>query len=258
MSAHPEVILKMGTKEVLYRTQEMSWGCDTHLYATSEELRKQLPLRLVEGRPRVLKQYRGNGGIGVWKVEKHPSDRILVRVRHAQRGSVEEDIPLDEFLTRCESYFSGSGRIIDQAYQERLSDGMVRLYLIRDKVVGFGHQEINALFPPEPGSPPDAAPQPGPRLYYPGSKPEFQILKTRMEEEWLPVMLQRLDIDSQSLPVIWDADFLYGPKTVSGEDTYVLCEINISAVYPFPDEALEPLARETRIRIYKSLGTGDM
>ena len=62
VSAHPDVILKMGTKEVLFSTRDMSWGCDTHLYSTAEDLREQLPLRLAEGRPRVLKQYRGNGG----------------------------------------------------------------------------------------------------------------------------------------------------------------------------------------------------
>jgi len=249
VSAHPDVILKMGTKEVLFSTRDMSWGCDTHLYSTAEDLREQLPLRLAEGRPRVLKQYRGNGGNGVWKFEKHPNDNTLVRVRHARRGSVEEDIPLDEFLQRCELYFLGPGRIIDQVYQERLTDGMVRLYLVRDKVVGFGHQEINALFPALPGSPPEVAPQPGPRLYFPASKPEFQILKTRMEVEWLPAMQELLDIDNQSLPVIWDADFLYGPKATSGEDTFVLGEINISAVYPFPESALEPLARDIQRQI---------
>lgn len=249
VSAHPDVILKMGTKEVLYSTRNMSWGCDTHLYTTAKDFREQLSLRLAEGKPRVLKQYRGNGGNGVWKVEKHPGDSALVRVRHARRGSIEEDIQLDEFLKRCELYFQRSGRIIDQVYQERLADGMVRLYLVRDKVVGFGHQEINALFPAPPGSPPEAAPQPGPRLYYPVSKPEFQILKKRMEAEWLPAMQELLDIDNQSLPVIWDADFLYGPKTSSAEDTFVLGEINVSSVYPFPESALEPLARDIKEQI---------
>lgn len=249
VSAHPDVILKMGTKEVLYSTRDMSWGCDTHLYTTAEDLREQLPLRLAESRPRVLKQYRGNGGDGVWKVEKHPRDSTLIRVRHARRGSVEEDIPLGEFLKRCEVYFEGPGRIIDQVYQERLTDGMVRLYLVRDKVVGFGHQEINALFPAPPGSPPEVAPQPGPRLYYPASKPDFQKLKTRMESEWLPAMQELLDIDTQSLPVIWDADFLYGPKTTSGEDTFVLGEINVSSVYPFPESALELLAQDIKRQI---------
>src|SRR5215470_14491532 len=28
VSAHPDVILKMGTKEVLYHTRAMSWGCE--------------------------------------------------------------------------------------------------------------------------------------------------------------------------------------------------------------------------------------
>jgi hypothetical protein len=249
VSAHPDIILKMGTKEVLHSTRDMSWGCDTHLYPTAKDLRRQLPLRLTEGKPRVLKQYRGNGGNGVWKVEKHPRDSTLVRVRHAQRGSLEEDIKLEEFLERCELYFEKSGRIIDQVYQERIADGMVRLYLVRDKVVGFGHQEINALFPAPTGSPPEAAPQPGPRLYYPGSKPEFQVLKKKMEAEWLPAMQELLDIDTQSLPVIWDADFLFGPKTTSGEDTFVLGEINISSVYPFPESALEPLARDIKEQI---------
>src|SRR3954454_23109883 len=31
VSAHPDVILKMGTKEVLYQTRTMSWGGDTAL-----------------------------------------------------------------------------------------------------------------------------------------------------------------------------------------------------------------------------------
>jgi hypothetical protein len=253
VSAHPEVILKMGTKEVLFRTREMSWGCDTHLYATTEELREKLPRLLAEGKSRVLKQYRGNGGTGVWKVEKHPVDSKLLRVRHAQRGSIEEDIPADEFFERFELYFLGSGRIIDQAYQKRLTDGIVRCYLVRDKVVGFGHQEINALFPASPGSPPDAAPLPGPRLYYPETEPGFQIFKTRMEKEWLPAMMQLLDIENESLPVLWDADFLYGSKTSSGEDSFVLCEINVSSVGPFPDGIPLPLARDVHMQLLKSV-----
>jgi hypothetical protein len=70
-----------------------------------------------------------------------------------------------------------------------------------------------------------------------------------METEWVPAMCRTLALDAASLPVIWDADFLYGPKTPAGEDTYVLCEINISSVYPFPDDALAPLARETLTRL---------
>jgi len=42
VSAHPDVILKMGTKEVLHRTRTMSWGCDTALYRTIEAMRTEI------------------------------------------------------------------------------------------------------------------------------------------------------------------------------------------------------------------------
>jgi len=69
VSAHPDIILKMGTKEVLYRTRTMPWGCDTSLYTTIEELRDELALRLARGEVRVLKENRGQSGSGVWKIE---------------------------------------------------------------------------------------------------------------------------------------------------------------------------------------------
>lgn len=249
VSAHPDIIDKMGTKEVLYATRKMSWGCDTRLYSSLTEFRERFPLGLEEGKPRVLKQYRGNGGNGVWKVERHPSNPEFARVRHALRGSVEQDIPLMDFLAQCEPYFDGSGRIIDQPFQERIAEGMVRCYLSGKRVVGFGHQAINALYPAPPGSSPQDAPQPGPRLYHPPSAPEFQAIKTKMESEWLTALCETLQIDPESLPMIWDGDLLYGAKTETGEDSYVLCEINVSSVYPFPQEAIEPLAQTTKERL---------
>src|SRR5262249_39696350 len=74
VSAHPGVILKMGTKEVLHRARAMSWGCDTALYRTAEAMRAELPARLAAG-ARVIKRNRGNGGQGVWKVETLASHR---------------------------------------------------------------------------------------------------------------------------------------------------------------------------------------
>ena len=37
VSAHPDVILKMGVKEVLHRTKHLGWGTDTHLYRHVED-----------------------------------------------------------------------------------------------------------------------------------------------------------------------------------------------------------------------------
>jgi hypothetical protein len=147
VSAHLDTILKMGVKEVLYRTKHLGWGTDTHLYRSPGEFRDAFPARLEAG-PRVLKQNRGNGGQGVWKIEllsDFTGEASAVRVLHAQRGSVPEITSLGEFFTRCESYFGWGGCIIDQPFQPRLPDGMIRCYMAGDRVAGFGHQYIKAL-----------------------------------------------------------------------------------------------------------------
>lgn len=247
VSAHPDIILKLGTKQVLYDTRDMGWGCDTHVYRSLDEMRAALHLRLAAGGARVLKQYRGSSGDGVWKVEPG-RDSATLRVRHARRGSVEEELSLDEFIRRCEPYFKGDGRMIDQAYQDRLTDGMVRCYLVHDKVAGFGVQAINALHPAPAGAPPESAPAPTKRIYHPATLPQCQHLKEKLEREWMPQLSALLAIETTQLPVLWDCDFLFGPRDANGADTYVLCEINVSSVSPFPDAALEPLAAATLAR----------
>src|SRR5262245_29114175 len=139
VSAHPDVILKMGTKEVLYRTRLMSWGCDTALYRIPEAMRIELPARLAAG-ARVIKRNRGNGGQGVWKVETlaSPYDRPMVRVLDATKDAPEE-LALDKFLDRCGEYFE-DGCVIDQPFQARLNEGVVRCYMACDRGSGSGHQ----------------------------------------------------------------------------------------------------------------------
>ena len=51
------------------------------------------------------------------------------------------------------------------------------------------------------------------------------------------------------LPVRQDVDSLYGPRTISGEDSYVPHEINVSSVIPFPPQAPAAVARLTLSRL---------
>jgi hypothetical protein len=246
VSAHPGVILKMGVKEVLHRTKHLGWGTDTHLYRTAADFDEAFPSRLQSAGPRVLKQNRGNGGQGVWKVELISGlggNASVVRVLHAQRGSKPEEMSLAEFMARCGAYFASDDCIVDQPFQPRLPEGMIRCYMGVDKVVGFGHQLIKALIPPPPEGPNSPAAQPGPRVMHGADAKPFQGLKAKMEAEWTPQMIEILCIDAASLPIIWDADFLYGRRTASGEDTYVLCEINVSSVFAIPDQAPAAIAR---------------
>ena len=247
VSAHPDVILKMGTKEVLVRTKHVGWGTDTHIYRSVEAFRDEFPARLAAAGPRVLKQNRGNAGQGVWKVER--IDAEAVRVLEAQRGSMPEALALEDFTRRCEAYFAHDGCIVDQPFQPRLPDGMIRCYMGADRVVGFGHQLIKALIPPPPEGPDSEAARPGPRIMHPASAARFQVLRAKMETEWTPQMMAVLGLDAAALPIIWDADFLYGPRTASGDDTYVLCEINVSSVFAIPDQAPAAIARLVAARL---------
>jgi hypothetical protein len=246
VSAHPDTILKMGTKEVLFRTRSLGWGADTRMYSTLAEFCAQFPVSLASGAPRVLKQHRGNGGIGVWKVTL--IERDVVRVQHAApRDDVTEDLSLDAFVERCASYFDGSGKVIDQPFAKRLAEGMIRAYFVEREVVGFARQrpsvEANAPAPER------VLGMPAAKTMYPATESEFAALRARLDREWVPRMQELIGVTDELLPMLWDADFLYGPATESGADTYMLCEINVSCVIPFPDDVPHKLAEAVRRRV---------
>jgi hypothetical protein len=233
VSAHPDVIAKLGVKAVLPRTAALGWSGDARFYADPVALAAGLPQTLAGG-ARVLKQNRGNDGVGVWKLEDLGEGRV--RVTEAASGSAPATVSLAGFLGARIAALADAGGYVDQAWQPRIAEGMVRCYLSGDRVVGFGHHLVRAL------APPDAGPG-GPRLYSGADDARFQGLRQRMEGEWTPELARILDIASDALPVIWDADFLLGPRDGEGEDSWVLCEVNVSSVYPFPEQAPAEIAR---------------
>jgi hypothetical protein len=253
VSAHPDVIARMATKRVLYETRQMSWGSETCLYRSAAELRDGLKSRLADGAARVLKQQRGMGGQGVWKVElETDADDPIILVEEALRDAPAELMLLSEFVSRCGSYFENGGLMVEQPFQERIDEGMIRVYLTLDKVVGFAHQYPGGLRPSSAGDPP-----PGKRFEEAGAT-EFRELRDRVDGEWLPELQRLLQLDPDDLPVIWDIDFLYGPETGSREESYVLCEINASSTFAFPEHAMPGVARAALARIAANRQRADL
>ncbi|MEJ8823654.1 Cj0069 family protein [Variovorax humicola] len=238
VSTHPDAILRMGTKDVLVEVCDLPFGSDAVRVDTLDQLAEELPGRL-RGGARVLKQYRGSSGIGVWRVEAIAESPQL-RVRHAQRGSEEEVMGMPALLQRLAPYFepANGGHMIDQTWQPRLVDGMVRAYLVGDRVAGFGLQAINALCPARGDEPP---PPVGPRLYHAADLPQFQYLRRMLETRWVELLRQRVGLPYEQLPMLWDCDFMFGEPTPTEPERYVLCEINVSSVSPFPPSAIGPL-----------------
>ncbi len=246
VSSHPDTILRLGTKDVLVEVRDLPFGSDALRVDSLAQLQAELPQRLQRG-ARVLKQHRGHSGVGVWRIECIEGSPLLL-LRHAQRGSEEEQVDWPTLLERLAPYFdpANGGHMIDQAWQPRLAEGMVRAYLVEDRVAGFGHQAINALYPARPGEPP---PAPGPRLYHPADLPPFQPLRRLLESRWIELLRERVGLPRERLPLLWDCDFLLGEPSAAQDERYVLCEINVSSVSPFPPSAIAPLVAAVQARL---------
>lgn len=238
VSAHPDAVLALGTKDVLLASQGLPFGTDVHRVDSIAQLEADLPHRLDRG-ARVLKQHRGHSGIGVWRVERTAPRSTLLRVRHAQRGSEEETLTLAALKERLATYFepANGGHMIDQAWQPRIAEGMVRAYLVQDRVAGFGVQAVNALHPDSP--------QPGPRLYHGPDLAGSQRLRHLLETGWVDTLIEAVGLPRTRLPLLWDCDFMLGETDRSGE-RYVLCEVNVSSVSPFPPSCVPEIVAATQ------------
>ena len=247
VSAHPDTILRMGTKDVLVQTRDLPFGSDVHRIDSLRQLREDLPPRLRDG-ARVLKQHRGHSGVGVWRVELFDRAAATVRLRHAPRGSEEMVVSFDTLVQTMAPYFepAAGGHMIDQAWQPRLVNGMVRAYMVADRVGGFGHQAVNALYPARGDQP---APAAGPRLYHDASDARFQDLKAQLESGWIEQLRACVGVPQERLPLLWDMDFIPGEPSPDGAPRYVLCEINVSSVSPFPTSCIAPLVAAVKGRV---------
>ena len=117
--------------------------------------------------------------------------------------------------------------------------GVVRM----GAVAGFGHQAVVALHPVDSTG---VEVPPSTRHYSDATDPRFQDLRGQLENEWIAQLCGRLQIDTAALPLLWDADFLLGERTVAGAaERHVLCEINVSSVSPFPASAIEVIVEAT-------------
>jgi hypothetical protein len=118
--------------------------------------------------------------------------------------------------------------------------GLRRVYLVGEEVVGFSLQGARPLRD-EPGGPERVMGLPSAKTMLPPDHEPYQDLR-RQVEAWLPDMQRILGVPTERLPILWDTDFLLGPPTADGDETYVLCEINASCITPFPPEAPARLA----------------
>jgi hypothetical protein len=141
------------------------------------------------------------------------------------------------------------GSVVDQAFQARLSEGVVRSYMAGGRCAGFGFQKVKALVE----APAARRAETGTRHYTSNADPRFQRLRRLMEDEWTPQLMSLLKIPQRNLPMIRNADCMLGPAGADGSDSYVLGEINVSSFFPAPMRR----RRRSRAELLATCGRSD-
>jgi hypothetical protein len=248
VSTHPEIILKIGTKEVLYTTRHMDWGGDIELYADFEDFKTRFIYSLDKLGVRIIKQYRGESGRGIFKICFEDSDHKNIRVVHAVSGDEAQLFSKNEFYNEFKKYFENNGMLVNQPWANGIANGMVRCYLTGTKVSGFGYQETVALCPQTDDVNSKVRPT-SKRFYFSEDCGLFQDLRKIMESKWIPQKQEIHSIADDAMPLLWDADFFINEvNTEKTENKYTLCEINVSSVSPFPPSCVKHIVEALRIR----------
>jgi hypothetical protein len=245
VSTHPEVILKIGTKRVLHTTKEMDWGSDIELYLDYEDFEGQFMASLEKTGVRVLKQYRGSSGSGIFKIERMDSDSMSVT---QVAGNERRLLTNAEFFSDFKKYFENGGLLINQQWCDGIMNGMVRAFITGRKVSGFGYQEAVALTPRWEN--PDEVRPTSRRFYFTEDCGLFQDLRKIMEEKWLPQLQKIHGISDDMMPLLWDIDlFINDVNTTNTEKKYTLCEMNVSGISPFPPSCAGHIAKALKAKL---------
>ena len=99
---------------------------------------------------------------------------------------------------------------------------MIRAYLVEREVIGFARQQPTSRDVDANAPEPDRVlGMPAAKTMFDADEPQFAELRSRLERDWVPGLCRIVDVRDTDMPVLWDADFLYGPRTSHGADTYM-------------------------------------
>ena len=230
----PAEMMAYGAKDALVKLNDTDLvPDDTAAYYDVDSFHKTFPSSLSYGE-RVLKQNRGSTGSGIWRVQLEdkqlaesiePGTALPLDTKLKCTEAVDnhtEVRELGEFMDFCDQYIVGdNGMLVDMRFMPRIVEGEIRILLVGPHPVFVVHKK-----PAEGGDAFSATLFSGAKYTY--QKPEEWQELVDMFAEARPVIAEKLGGDN--IPLIWTADFMLADDDETGEDTYVLGEINCSCV----------------------------
>jgi hypothetical protein len=250
--AHPDAMISFGAKDALVKLRHTSMvPDDTYAYYTMEEFTGNFPTSLSLGE-RVLKQNRGSTGTGIWRVsladertfEKGTAVPLDAKVKCTE--AVDNHVEfhtLGDFMNFCEQYIVGdNGMLVDMQFLPRIKEGEIRILMVGSKPIFVVHKK------PAEGEDSFSATLFSGAKYTYDSPDKWEDLVSIFLSE-LPSICGTLGRDD--IPLIWTADFILDTDE-SGEDKYILGEINCSCV-GFTSHLEEGIQAEVAREIIRSI-----
>lgn len=227
---HPDAMVAYGAKNALVKlTDSALVPDDTFAYYDFETFKSSFRRHIAAG-IRVLKQNRGSTGEGIWRVqlvdhegldEAGSADLDAKVICTEARDNRSTERSLGDFIDYCAQYLTGqNGMIVDMPYMPRITEGEIRVLMLRRKPVYVVHKKPAA----QEGAF-SATLFSGAKYTYQGPD-EWPELMSLLDEN-LDAIIERLG--GYAIPLLWTADFMLDTAQ-NGADHYVLGEINASCV----------------------------
>ncbi|MCA9211938.1 MAG: Cj0069 family protein, partial [Planctomycetales bacterium] len=146
---HPDAMINYGAKNAVEKLKGTDIVPeDVSCYYDFETFKSEFPKSLARG-VRVAKQNRGSTGEGIWRVEvvDAESNGAPVDLSHQVKCTEAKDnhveiMPLGDFIDFCVQYLDGDGgMILDMPFLERIKEGEIRVFMLRNSVVNIVHKK---------------------------------------------------------------------------------------------------------------------
>lgn len=224
----PDVMINLEFKDILAKLKDTPFGeQSSYFYRDFAEFSKRFPTVLRKEKARVLKTNYGSIGKGVYLVHYIDGEVECTEALHNQKRvfpSVYDFLKYfeDRFEKEEEDavYFKGKKGFVSCKYLPRISEGEIRVLLVKDRAVAVVHK----------------VPQKGEfsASLLSGAKYEYESPTLPKWRNLIEFTLDGLDYleeycEETKFPLLWTMDYILDTDE-KGEDIYVLSEINCSYV----------------------------
>ncbi len=226
---HPSVMQNLDFKDILAKLKSTVLGeKSTKFYQKYDEFKADFPSVVKAEKIRVLKTNYGSTGEGVYLVALNENGSVTCTeaVNNEKENFAFLEDFMDDFKNKFEEedegavYFKGKKGFVSCRYLKRISEGEIRVLLVKDKAVSIVHKK------PKEGE--------FSATLFSGAK--YQYDKPD-DPKWADVMkISNEGIEAlkpylcgQDYPLLWTLDYILDYDT-NGNDTYILSEVNCSCV----------------------------